>query len=180
MSWIQRIRSIFAGIIMLVFSGIILYMPENGYVIVASVFGMMLLLFGLGSLLYFFRMGRYMVGGKILLFRGLILMDLGALTMALTDIPSFYLVLYLLGAHAAAGLVEILRGMEARRLASPVWRRSIVLGCGNILSAAAACWFGLRTGSAEIPLYLYCAGLAYAAMGRIINAFRRTTIVYIP
>ena len=179
MSRMQRLRAVFAGLCMIAFAVILILYFDEGYAAVAFIFGIIMLLRGLRSMIYYFGMARHMAGGKMILFRGILMMDLGAFTLTLTDIPKLYLVLYLLGTHAVAGFLGFLRGLGARRMGSPAWRSDIIFGIGNILVAGAAAYYGIRTGRSDIPMYLYAAGLLYSAAGRISTAFRRTEIVYI-
>ena len=180
MSKLQRIKCVVWALMMVLFGVILIFFPDEGLMAVATIFGVLLIIAGIRALGYYFQMARYMVGGRVVLFRGIILLDLGAFTMTLTDIPRMSLVLYLLGSHALAGAVDILRALEAKRLSSPSWRSAILFGTGNILVAAAAAFCGIKTGQIHIPMYLYCGGLFYAALGRLRQAFRKTEIIYIP
>ena len=143
MSKLQRIKCVVWALMMVLFGVILIFFPDEGLMVVATIFGVLLIIAGIRALGYYFQMARYMVGGRVVLFRGIILLDLGAFTMTLTDIPRMSLVLYLLGSHALA-------------------------------------FCGIKTGEIRIPMYLYCAGLFYAALGRLRQAFRKTEIIYIP
>ena len=69
-----------------------------------------------------------------------------------------------------------MRAMEARRIQSP-WRLNLAYGIANILLAV-ACFFCFH--NSTLLSYVYAAGLAYSALLRIAQAFRKTAIVYIP
>ena len=179
MTKMQRIKNILIGLAMLLFGLIMLILPEEGFAVVSTLLSLTITLSGVRTLFYYATMARHMVGGKSMLFRGMILLDFGIFTLTLSDMPRAYIVLYLLGSHAFSGGIDLMRAMESRRLAAPTWRRNLVSGGINLLIAlaAVACMFTMQ--SMEILVYLYTAGLVYAALSRIASVFQKTAIVYI-
>ena len=89
---IKSLISIAAGIFMIID-------PKDGYLFMVGILAIWLTLYGLKILTYFFAMARYMVGGKMLLLRGLILFDFGIFTTTLSDVPRIYVLLYLAAIH---------------------------------------------------------------------------------
>ncbi len=175
MNRFQKIRSFVISIIMITMSIILLIFPEDGYTAVTVILSLIMLAKGFEAIIYYFTMARYMVGGKATLFLAIILLDFGAFTITLVDIPHIYLALYLLGLHGLSGLIQLLRGFEARRMGGS-WRLTMAHGAVNLIIAVSSCIF---IGSAEILVYLYCTGLIYSAVIHIITSFRKTAIVYI-
>ena len=177
MGKIQRVRNVAEGILLLVMSIVIMILPaEIGFQLAAIVLSVSLFLRGVGMLVYYFTMARNMVGGKLLLYVGIIILDFGMFTITLTDVPHIYLMLYLLATHGFGGVIDILRTLEAKRLESPSWKLNMSQGIVN-LAVAVLCIFFLNM--TKVLVYLYCAGLIYSAIVRIISAFRKTAIVYI-
>ena len=177
MGKIGRIRNVLIGILMILLSLVMLVLePEVGFLIAAVILSVALLVTGIRLLFYYFTMARHMVGGKIQLYVGLIVLDFGIFTMTLTHVPHIYLILYMLGAHAFGGVINILRALEARRNAASSWKLKFSQGVVNLL-VAVLCLFSL--GSTRLLVILYCMGLLYSAIVRIISAFRKTAIVYI-
>ena len=121
-------------------------------------------------------MARHMVGGRIMLYLAVVVLDLGMFTMMLTNIPKIYIVLYLVVVYAFAGVVSILRALEAKRYQAPMWKLSLISGIINVVIAI-LCIIFMR--STNMIVYLYCVGLIYSAIVRIVTAFRETAIVYI-
>ena len=179
MTSMQRVKRVLAGLLMLVCCVMLVADPEMGFYFVALILSLSMLLYAVRSLLFYFTMARHMVGGKSILFRGIIVLDLAVFTLSMVDDPKLYIILYLLGIHAFAGLISILRALEARRFQAPAWRRSIVNGIGNILVALSAVIAGLFLSSTHDLVYLYAICLFYAACVQIASAFRKTAIVYI-
>ena len=176
MGKLGRIRNVFIGILMLLLSLIMLLLkPEDAFLIAAIILSLALLITGIRLLVFYFTMARHMVGGKIQLYVGLIVLDFGIFTMTLTKIPHLYLILYLLGTHAFGGVINILRALEAKRNGAP-WKLKLSQGVVNLI-VAVLCMFSLE--STKLLVILYCLGLIYSALVRIISAFRRTSIVYI-
>ena len=179
MTNMQRAKKILAGLIMLLCSGGMIYDPENGLYIVALLLSGSLIAYGIRCLSLYIFMARHMVGGKAILYRGIIILDLGVFTLSMVDNPKFYVIFYLLGIHAFAGVLDILRTLEARRYGAPSWRRSLLGGVGNIAVAVFAVIVGFFLHSTRDLVYLYAACLFYSACTQIVTAFRKTAIVYI-
>lgn len=176
MSTGRRIGNVLTGVMMLALSLLLVILDGGaGFVLVAVILSLTLVAAGLRALHYYFTMARHMVGGKAMLCRGVILLDLGVFTTTLTDVPKLYIVLYLLAVHAFAGAVDILRSLEARRLQAS-WRLNMTTGVVNV-AVAVLCVVFLR--SADMIVLIYSAGLFYSACVRIASAFRRTAVAYI-
>jgi uncharacterized membrane protein HdeD (DUF308 family) len=120
-----------------------------------------------------------MVGGKSLLFRGIIMLDLAVFTISMVDDPRMYIIFYLLGIHAFSGVTGVLRALEARRYGAPSWRWTMVLGIGNFTIAVLAVVAGFFLPDTKDLVYLYAGCLFYSACVQIASAFRKTAIVYI-
>jgi len=176
MSRFQRIVNILIGIVMILGGITIAVVPEAGLVIVVFVLCVALMIYGIRRLVYYFTMARHMVGGQIMLFLGMVIIDLGLFTLTLSGAPQFYIMLYLLAIHGFSGAIDILRALEAKRLGAPSWKFKLATGVIDILIAAAC---GVFINSVEIAVYIFCAGIIYSGIARIISAFRRTAVIYI-
>ena len=77
MNSIQRVRKFLSGLGMLLGSLILMVKPEEGYYIIAILLSLSLMMLGIRSLVFYVTMARNMVGGKSILYRALIFMDLG-------------------------------------------------------------------------------------------------------
>ena len=117
-----------------------------------------------------------MVGGLTSFFAGVFLIDFGIVSISLADEARIYIFLYLAGWNAFSGLISLLRAWEAFRNKGRSWIMNALYGIVNI--AILVCCFIYWNNPATLAS-LYCAGLAYSGILKIINAFRRTEIVYI-
>lgn len=179
MTSIQRIQKFLSGLGMLLGSIILTLDPENGYHIIAFLLSISLMVSGIRFLFYYFTMARNMVGGKSILYRALILMDLGLFTWTTINIPKIYLICHLLISHGFSGLVDMLKAVEDKKLQSSSWRLSFIYGLGNLLTAVAA-FTCLLNHSTALVVDIYCIGLAYSAIMQMVSAFRKTAIIYVP
>jgi len=180
MSLAKRVGSIAAGLLMIAFSIIICIFQEYALPIISGVFSLTLTVLGIRLLFFYLTMARHMVSGKAMLFIGIMLLEMGMFTSTLRDIPQGYLILYLMGVHAFAGGVAVLRALEAKRFDSPSWKASLALGILNILAAAAALVGGLIFHSVRMVIFIYSAGVINSALVRIGTAFQKTAVAYIP
>lgn len=176
MTSLQRVRTFFESFMMLLCVALLLHLRSEGYRIIGLIISIGLILGGIRSLLYYFSMARHMVGGRLELFHGIIALDLGMFAYTLTDIPTIYIVLYLLVAHLFSGVIDVLRALEAKRTGGR-WKLNFADGISNILLAF-ACAFSFR--STTLLVFVYAAGLFYSACLRMAQAFRKTAIAYIP
>ena len=176
MSGGQRIKNVLIGILIILGAVILIAFPEEGIIITASILSLSLFVYGIKTLIYYITMTRHMVGGRIMLYLAVVVLDLGMFTMMLTNIPKMYIALYLVVVYAFSGAIDIMRALEAKKYQAPSWRFSLISGIINVVIAILCIVF---IGSTNMIVYLYSAGLIYSAIVRIITAFRKTAIVYI-
>lgn len=176
MTLFQRVKSILFSLLMIAAAVLMVTFSDQSYNLILIFLGTGLFLSGIGTLFYYFTMARFMVGGKSMLGKGVLQVDFALLTMSLTDVPKFYVLMYLAGIHAFSGLVEILRANETRKNGSKNYKLKLAHGVLNVFMALCCIIFIKKTGTA---VYIYCSGLIYSAILRIITAFRKSAIVYV-
>ena len=175
MTYARRVSNFFAGLFMIAAAFFLAVDADKAYPAVIFIFGISLLIASIRSLVYYFSMARHMVGGRTVLYRAIIMLDLGLFTLDLTDVPLYCVVLYLAGIHIFAAFVDIMRSVESRRLRAPSWRMSFFSGLVNILLGVLSLIF---IGNVAMAVLIYSLGLAYAGMVRIVQAFRRKKTLY--
>ena len=176
MNRFQKIETILGNIILIIAAIVVMIDPENTYEYVLYGLAIVLMLYGLRYLAFYFGMSRFMVGGKIHLFYAAIFIDLGLLTLTMADDPGMYMFWYLLIARLFAGLVDLLNGIQARKLDSPAWKSSLLQGVVNIALVILCVICVKYTG---LILYIFCLGLIYSGIAKIVNTCRQNAIIYI-
>lgn len=177
MTLVQRITRVLIGLGMLAVSIVFLSAPsDDAYTFVILVLSAGLTIKGIKDIIFYFTMARHMVGGKLILFQGVIILDFAFFTISLSDVPKIYILMYLLAIHAFSGAVEILRAMEARRTVDGPWKLKFSHGIVNI-ALALSCLVFIK--QANTALIIYSIGLGYSAVIRILGAFRRTAFIVI-
>lgn len=131
---------------------------------------------GIKDIFFYFTMARHMVGGKMILFQGVVVLDFAVFTGTLTGVPPIYVMIYLIAIHAFSGAVEVLRAMEAKRTVEGPWKVKLSHGIVNIALALFCMVFIMDAATAVM---IYSVGLLYSAFIRIISAFRRTSFLLI-
>lgn len=179
MNKFQRIKNIFFGISLISFAILLLLIPEESFSAIVSILCLSLLLYGFKLLWYYVSMARHMVGGKSFLYQSIIVLDLALFTLSVISMSSFYIMIYLMGVYAFAGAIDILRALEAKKNRSPYWKMKFSSGCIRVIATIALFIPGIILQKTDILVYGYCLNLVYAAVMRIISAFRRTAIIYI-
>ena len=176
MTRFQRIENIAVAAVMIVCGILIALRPGDGLRFSVLVLSISLALSGIRYLVYYFTLARYMVGGKALLFAGVFLLDAGAFLNTLLNERFLTLLIYLIAVYLFAGLVDVLRAYEAKRLNAPLWKFKLALGLAEFLTAVFCVLF---SGNMNVLSLVYCAGLIYSGLVRFVSVFRRTGIVYV-
>ena len=172
----QRISSILYGIATIIAAILLLIYRSHAYEVIILVLGIGFTISGIRQLIYYFTMARYMVDGKGILYRGIILINFGVLTTSISNVPKIYILLYLAAINGFSGLVEILRANETRLYRGQAWRLKLTHGIIN-LTLAVICILFVRWQNTAV--YIYSIGLIYSGLARIGSAFRRTTFMFI-
>ena len=180
MSLTQRIQSILSALLSLLGAVLLIRMKEDGIYLISFLLSISFLLYGLRALIYYFTMARHMGDGKGILFRGIILLDFGIFTLSITQRAWLFVACYLLGVYAVSGVIDFLRAMEAKQMESPMWRLTMAEGIVRIIIAVAAIVFGFALRNLRDLTWIYASGLFYSAVLKIISAFRKTAVIYIP
>ena len=179
MSRFGRIIKAISALFVIAVAVLMLYLDAiHGLELVLLVIQIGMTVRGLCALFYYFSMARHMVGGKDVLFRGMIFLDLGILAGMLFNHPAVYTLVYISLLHIFTGTVSSLRANESRKIGSS-WKLKMAYGITNILLPVIVAIYGIAYGRVSIAVWVYSTGLIYSSVLRIIAAFRRTEIVYI-
>lgn len=151
------------------FSAIIMVLyPENGYLLVVLILDISFLIYAIKSLIYYFTMARFMVGGQACLYKGVIALDFGIFIFNLDNMPTRIVLLYLVGCLALSGGIDVFRAMAARKLQTKNWQYECFCGVVKLLFAISSLFFhnSLRTLS-----FIFAIGLIHSAITNIVSAF---------
>lgn len=176
MNLFKRIISILWAIASIIVAYFMIEEPDIGYIFVLIFLSLRLIIAGIKYLIYYFSMAKNMVGGKSILYKGVIILNFGFFTLTLFNLPHTFILLYLLGSCLFLGFISIMRAREMKKQDSP-WQLKFSTGIIYILLAIIgfAC-----ISSANIAVYIYCIGLILGSIDRIISLFKKTAIVYVP
>ncbi len=176
MTKLQRAGQLIWGLCMIIISLILMIVPRQGYYVVIGILSLVYTVKGINTIIYYFTMARFMVGGKNSLYMGIILLDFGVLTGTLNDVPHYYVLLYLIAIHAFSGVVEILRAFEAKKYGAKSWKLKMAHGILDFVMSAVCIIFMKKL---QVAVIVYATALLYSAVLRIISACRKTKMVYI-
>ena len=172
----KRIWHIFSSTLMIGYAVIMMLYPDDALTDVSFIVSLILLVTGLKYIFYYMFMAQHMVGGKVILYYGVFLFDLGAFAVSIMDQSKAIIIIYLIAVHLFAGVVDIVRSLRNRKEGYPVWRSDMGRGVINVILAL-ICLIFMR--STDVLVYVYSIGLIYLAVLRIGTAFKKTAIVYI-
>ncbi|MBR6915868.1 MAG: hypothetical protein IKN36_05875, partial [Clostridia bacterium] len=85
MSKFQRISVILLGLLQLLAAALIFALPgtENGLLVILLILSFTFAASGVKDIVRYFSMARFMVGGRLILFRGVVMLDFGLFTLSL-------------------------------------------------------------------------------------------------
>lgn len=176
MSKFDRIKNIIIGIAVIVISVYMLAVPSTGYYMANLILGVVLLINGIKQFIYFFSMGIHMIGGKMILYRALITMDLSFFILTIGGIGQRYMMVYFIIYYLFAGIIIIFRAYESRKAEAGFWKWKLMHG---IVKVTVAIMCIIYNNSEDVMLYLLCFGLIISAVMRIGMALKKTAIIYI-
>lgn len=176
MTLFNRFKIVSFGIMEFILGIIMLAFPDYGYRVVLLVIGLYLMISGYQNLYYFFSMARFMVDGRIILVKSVILLDFGFLAGSLTDVPRIYILIYLMVLHTFTGTVELLRSYEEKSFGARSWKLRMVHGIIN-LSIVILCLAFIANNNTVV--IIFATGLIYSAIIRIIKGFRKSSFLYV-
>lgn len=177
MNRFTRIWKILTGIFIILMSIMMLAIPDLGYVLATIILGFILLFNGLKQFLYFLSMGIHMVGGRLIFYKALIMLDLGLFTLSIHGIGQRYVMLYLVLYYGFAGIVSIFRALEARKYEAGAWKLNLASGIYDV-TLTVVCLSHMN--SEVLMLDVLCFSLIVSALTRIVIALQKSAIIYIP
>ena len=174
-----RILNTIAALVTIAVAVLLFYMDAiHGLKLILLIIQATMSLRGFQAIAYYISMGRHMVGGQNVLYRGMVFLDLGILAGTIFEHPAVYTLIYISLLHVFTGAVSVLRANEARKIGAP-WKLKMAYGITNVLLAAAVVICGVAYNQLGVAVWVYSIGIIYSSILRIITAFRKTEIVYI-
>ena len=89
------------------------------------------------------------------------------------------ILIYLLGIYAITGAIDVLRAVEAKQNGDSGWKFKLSRGIIGLAFTVALFIIGFILNRTNLFVYGYCISLTYSGVTRIIDAFRKTAIIYI-
>jgi uncharacterized membrane protein HdeD (DUF308 family) len=148
--------------------------PE-GTKLIALIIGISLIIYGIRSLVAFFLKFRFIVGGRMQLYIGIIVMDLGLLILSSFSGSNVLILIYLLGFRLVTGAIGVARALEAKKNGAP-WKIRLAAGIISLATVLLGIIFFMDP---EVVVDIYCLGLLFSAVEHFIAAFRRNKVVTI-
>ena len=170
-----RIRNFIIGFLTVCMGVLIAISLDSAYRFAVFTLSLSLFIYSLRQFVYYAKMARHMVDGRIVLYRAIITFDLGIFTMSLSDVPAIYIMMYLIIIHLITGGIGIMRAMETRR-GGGHWKLNFARSLIDVLIAV-ICIIFIR--SITFATFIYGIGLINSGVIRIISSVRRNAIVFI-
>ena len=121
----QKALDVIAGLLQITVAVIVVAMPDIGFRIAFDFLVVYSIFIGIKELAFYFTMARHMVGGKTILYRGLIMLNFGIFFLSMSDnVPQSFIVVYLMGVHEFGGVMRIMRARESSSFGS-AWKLSM-------------------------------------------------------
>ena len=176
MTRIRKVTNFLLGSFMVMMGLALFFQPEDGVEAIMGILSIVLIIIGIRLLIQYFTMAKHMVGGKSTLYLGLIVLDFGMVSASMMNESRFYIMMYLIGAHAFAGVIGLLKSLEERRYGVNSWKFKMLYALGNLV-VVLACLFFIRTTTTLVQIY--GIGLSLTGLAQIATIFRKIDVVYV-
>jgi len=176
MSKKKRVWNILVAIFMIQSALLLMLIPEEAFLLIAVFVGLMLTFRGIKFLFYYGTHAKHMIGGKKILLVGLLMFDAGVFSTALLDQAQIIMIFYVVAIHLVAAVLNFARAVSNKGDGNSGWKIDLAQGIGNIAQVVLCMIFA---GFVEIPVFIYCAGVIYSAILKIIASCKKTAIVYV-
>lgn len=176
MSRLGRVGNVLLGLLSIMIAATMVFaLPtQDALVAMCVLVALTLALYGLRTLWLYVTMARHMVGGKALLYVGVLALDAAAVVMVIMS-NQLLAGVYLSITFFVSGALRLMRVKDAKQYGTP-WRRHAVQAVGYLLLGVACL---VLSQDAELLVLVYCIGLVYGAVARIYNALRPQAVAYI-
>ena len=178
----RKVRSILSALGILVFTlflFVLQWQGDEGVFMLMFLLSVWLIVYGIRFLHFYSKMARHMVGGKIILVMGFVLIDFGVFNLSLTNRHTLFIILYLLGFYAFKGFVDVMRALEQKKNEDSGWKLKMSAGVVNVLVAITAAATGFFLKSEAAIVCIFAIGLLYSAVMKVVRAFRKTPVMTI-
>ncbi len=176
MTKMQKIKNILIAISMILMAALFILDSDLGYDVIVILLSVYFIVNGIRTLWFFFTMAPRMVGGRRILYQGILILNLGIFTMVLNVTPTVYVMLYLCGVYLFTGGIDIMNAVDAKKMGSPFFKRKLITGIINVLIGV-LCVVFLR--DTEMLVYVFAGGFIYKAVIRIIATYQKSEMVYV-
>lgn len=177
MTRFQKIESLLIGLFMIAYVCLIIYLynafPDMA--IIAILYGLTAVMAynAVKRLIYYFTMARHMVGGRGVMYRGILYLDLAGFILTLQFLPTTYMMIYLVFLLGFRGAIDIFGAVDSHRIGAH-WKLKFINGAIALFFCFYAL-FVLQNRTAVV--YIYCLSLLSDAIIRIFNSLRVDPVV---
>jgi len=164
----RRAVNITISLFMILAAFILILFPSEGIDTILGILSISLFIYSIQTLLYYVQMARHMVNGRMILWKGLILLEISIYIFSLNRVPEIYVTIYLFITLLLSGVVEIMRSFEGRRMAGFFSKTKLSGGLINLI-AGIICLIFVK--NPDISVYVYSASLVVSAFYRIFRTY---------
>ena len=176
MTKVRRIFKIIGAVLLIHIALFLMLIPQIALQLIAVMFSVILIFYGLKFILFYITHASHMVNGKWFILLGLLLFDIGVFASLMQNQSKLLTIAYIAGAHLVGAILRLIRAVGNKKDNNPGWIIDCMQSIGNFIQVAVCIIFSQYV---EVPVFIYCSGLIYSAILSIIQACKRTAIVYV-
>lgn len=176
MTKVRRIFKIIGAVLLIHIALFLMLIPQIALQLIAVMFSVILIFYGLKFILFYITHASHMVNGKWFILLGLLLFDIGVFASLMQNQSKLITIVYIAGAHLVGAILRLIRAVGNKKDNNPGWIIDCMQSIGNFIQVAVCIIFSQYV---EVPVFIYCSGLIYSAILQIIQACKRTAIVYV-
>jgi len=176
MTKVRRIFKIIGAVLLIHIALFLMLIPQIALQLIAVMFSVILIFYGLKFILFYITHASHMVNGKWFILLGLLLFDIGVFASLMQNQSKLITIVYIAGVHLVGAILRLIRAVGNKKDNNPGWIIDCMQSIGNFIQVAVCIIFSQYV---EVPVFIYCSGLIYSAILQIIQACKRTAIVYV-
>lgn len=179
MGKIKRVSYVFAGVLTILLGILLILYPEAGLAVITLILAITMIGYGIRLLAHYSSLARHMVGGKYILYLGFAVLDLGVLTLTMSDDRTIPVFIYMFILFVFSGVIDVIKAFEEKRNKVSFWFFRLAFGLTAVTLGILSVISCFVYKSTEGMTIIFCFSLFYSGVVRIIKAFRKTSVVYI-
>ena len=119
MTKVRRIFKIIGAVLLIHIAHFLMLIPQNALQLIAVMFSVILIFYGLKFILFYITHASHMVNGKWFILLGLLLFDIGVFASLMQNQSKLITIVYIAGVHLVGAILRLIRAVGNKKDNNP-------------------------------------------------------------